>query len=122
MPFFSHAQAIKAGEPVSQLLSSKKMALPILKLPTELQLAIIDKVVCTHDAFNLVMELDSYYRSEEFLAYLMRTRNNVTIAPWLSVRSYHHHNVWIQCYCDPCCEDRREGYARVMCEEYDYHN
>lgn len=100
------------------------MSLPILKLPTELQLAIIDKVDCTHDAFNLVMELDSYYRSEEFLAYLLRVRNNVTIAPWLKtrLRPLYGHNVWIQCYCDLCEEDRRTGYARMMVEEYDYHN
>lgn len=99
------------------------MALPILKLPTELQLMVINNVDCLHDCYNLVMELDLHYKTEEFLNYFVSIHPCEVIAPWLKTNNMvFKSNCYIVCHCPDCDNDRKRDHARMMCEEYDYHS
>lgn len=94
------------------------MSFPILALPVELQLMVLNRIECAHDRFNLAMELDSYYQCNEYVEYICDNERDV-FAPWLLTTSL----VWIRCNCEECTAEQKRDYARMMCyeEDYDYH-
>lgn len=96
---------------------------PILKLPVELQLMVLNKVECTNDRYKLACALDDHYEVHEYLNYICGAAEgfNTIIAPWLRTNNrLFRTNVYITCHCWQCTYEAKRDYEKMMADEYDY--
>lgn len=96
---------------------------PILKLPTELQLLVLDKLDCAHERYCLATVLDEHYEVNEYLNYVCKFGRDV-IAPWLRTRysrfATYGTMCFVSCACEDCQNEAKRDYERMNADEYDY--